>query len=62
MFNEDQDYLNNYKFLNNQTISRLIKILHQNPNDVVKIFSLLKLCKAISIFYRLDFSTKKKKL
>ncbi|WP_341651395.1 magnesium transporter [Blattabacterium cuenoti] len=60
MFNEDQDYLNNDKFLNNQTISRLIKILHQNPNDVVKIFSLLKLCKAISIFEKLDFSTKKK--
>ncbi|WP_341656942.1 magnesium transporter [Blattabacterium cuenoti] len=60
MFNEDQDYLNNDKFLNNQTISRLIKILHQNPNDVVKIFSLLKLCKAISIFDKLDFSTKKK--
>ncbi|WP_341664339.1 hypothetical protein [Blattabacterium cuenoti] len=38
MFNEDQDYLNNDKFLNNQTISRLIKIIHQNPNDVVKIF------------------------
>ncbi|WP_341654055.1 magnesium transporter [Blattabacterium cuenoti] len=60
MFNEDQDYLNNDKFLNNQTINRLIKILHQNPNDVVKIFSLLKLCKAISIFEILDFSTKKK--
>ncbi len=59
MFN-DQDYLNNDKFLNNQTISRLIKIFHQNPNDVVKIFSLLKLCKAISIFEILDFSTKKK--
>ncbi|WP_341656202.1 magnesium transporter [Blattabacterium cuenoti] len=60
MFNEDQDYLNNDKFLNNQTISRLIKIIYQNPNDVVKIFSLLKLCKAISIFEILDFSTKKK--
>ncbi|WP_341662371.1 magnesium transporter [Blattabacterium cuenoti] len=60
MFNEDQDYLNNDTFLNNQTISRLIKIIHQNPNDVVKIFSLLKLCKAISIFEILDFSTKKK--
>ncbi|WP_341653599.1 magnesium transporter [Blattabacterium cuenoti] len=60
MFNEDQDYLNNDKFLNNQTISRLIKIIHQNPNDVVKIFSLLKLCKAISIFDKLDFYTKKK--
>ncbi|WP_341657992.1 magnesium transporter [Blattabacterium cuenoti] len=59
MFN-DQDYLNNDKFLNNQTISRLIKIIHQNPNDVVKIFSSLKLCKAISIFEILDFSTKKK--
>ncbi|WP_185871563.1 magnesium transporter [Blattabacterium cuenoti] len=60
MFNEDKDYLNNYKFLNSQTVSRLIKIIHQNPNDVVKIFSLLKLCKAISIFKELDFSIKKK--
>ncbi|WP_185856667.1 magnesium transporter [Blattabacterium cuenoti] len=60
MFNEDQDYINNDKFINNQTINRLIKILHQNPNDVVKIFSLLKLCKATSIFRILDFSTKKK--
>ncbi|WP_341664785.1 magnesium transporter [Blattabacterium cuenoti] len=60
MFNEDKDYLNNDKFLNNQTISRLIEIIHQNPNDVVKIFSLLKLCKAIFIFEILDFPTKKK--
>ncbi|WP_185863161.1 magnesium transporter [Blattabacterium cuenoti] len=60
MFNEDQDYLNNDKFLNNQTIDRLIKIIHNNPNDVIKIFSLLKSYKAISIFRVLDFSTKKK--
>ncbi|ACY40154.1 Mg2+ transporter [Blattabacterium sp. (Blattella germanica) str. Bge] len=58
MFNEHQDYLNND--LNNQTISRLIKIIHHNPNDVIKIFSLLKLCKAISVFNGLDFSIKKK--
>ncbi|WP_185867058.1 magnesium transporter [Blattabacterium cuenoti] len=60
MFNEDQDYLNNGKFLNNQTVSRLIKIIHHNPNDVIKIFSLLKLCKAISIFRVLDLPIKKK--
>ncbi|AGW85902.1 Magnesium transporter mgtE [Blattabacterium sp. (Nauphoeta cinerea)] len=60
MFNEDQDYLNNDKFINNQTIDRLIKIIHTHPNDVVKIFSLLKSYKAISIFRVLDFSTKKK--
>ncbi|WP_185852063.1 magnesium transporter [Blattabacterium cuenoti] len=60
MFNEDQDYLNKDKFLNNQTISRLIKSIYHNPNDVVKIFSSLKLCKAISIFRILDYSIKKK--
>ncbi|QIK16528.1 magnesium transporter [Blattabacterium sp. DPU] len=60
MFNEDQDYLNNDKFINSQTISRLIKIIHHNPNDVIKIFSVLKLCKAISIFKELDFSIRKK--
>ncbi|WP_185857234.1 magnesium transporter [Blattabacterium cuenoti] len=60
MFNEDQDYLNNDKFINNQTVSRLIKIIYHYPNDVIKIFSLLKLCKAISLFKELDFSIKKK--
>ncbi|BBA17422.1 magnesium transporter [Blattabacterium cuenoti] len=60
MFNEEQDYLNNSKFLNSQTISRLIKIFHKNPNNVVEIFNLLKLCKAISVFRILDFSIKKK--
>lgn len=60
MFNEDQDYLNNDKFLNSQSVRELMKIIHQNSNDVVKIFSLLKLCKAVSIFKILDFSIKKK--
>ncbi|WP_185859216.1 magnesium transporter [Blattabacterium cuenoti] len=61
MFNDHQDYLiNDEKFLNNQTISRLIKIIHHHPNDVIKIFNLLKLCKAISVFNGLDFSIKKK--
>ncbi|WP_185860626.1 magnesium transporter [Blattabacterium cuenoti] len=60
MFNEDQDYLNNDKFLNSQTVSRLMKIIHHNPNNVVKIFSFLKLYKAIYIFRKLDFSVKKK--
>ncbi|WP_185857870.1 magnesium transporter [Blattabacterium cuenoti] len=60
MFNEDQDHLNNDKFLNNQTVSRLIKIIYHNSNHVVKIFSLLKLCKAISVFRVLNFSIKKK--
>ncbi|WP_185849141.1 magnesium transporter [Blattabacterium cuenoti] len=60
MFNEEQDYLNNDKFLNNQTVNRLIKIIHNNPNNIVKIFSLLKLRKAISIFRVLDLSIKKK--
>ncbi|AFJ90932.1 Mg2+ transporter [Blattabacterium sp. (Blaberus giganteus)] len=61
MFNEEQDYLiNNDQFLNRITISRLIKIIHHHPNDVVKIFSLLKRCKAITTFKVLDFSIKKK--
>ncbi|WP_185862055.1 magnesium transporter [Blattabacterium cuenoti] len=60
MFNEHPDYFNNDKFLNNQTISSLLKIIHHHKNDVVKIFSLLKLCKAISLFRLLDFSIKKK--
>jgi Mg2+ transporter (mgtE) len=60
MFNEDQNYLINDKFLNSQTINRLIQIIHHYPNDVVEIFSLLKLCKAISIFRVLDLSVKKK--
>ncbi|WP_185861184.1 magnesium transporter [Blattabacterium cuenoti] len=60
MLNEDQDYLNNDKFINSQTVSRLIQIIHNNPNHAVKIFSLLELCKAISIFNILDFSIKKK--
>ncbi|WP_185853247.1 magnesium transporter [Blattabacterium cuenoti] len=61
MFNEHQDDLIiNDKFINDQTISSLIRIIHHHPNDVIKIFNLLKLCKAISVFNRLDFSIKKK--
>ncbi|WP_185876741.1 magnesium transporter [Blattabacterium cuenoti] len=60
MFNEHQDYLNNDEFINSQTISSLIKIIHNHPNDVIKIFNLLKLCKAISVFNELNFSVKKK--
>ncbi|WP_185865927.1 magnesium transporter [Blattabacterium cuenoti] len=61
MFNEHHYYLiNDDKFLNNQTINSLMKIIHHHPNDVVKIFNLLKLCKAISVFNELDFSIKKK--
>ncbi|WP_185872136.1 magnesium transporter [Blattabacterium cuenoti] len=60
MFNKYQYYLNNDEFLNNQTISSLIKIIHHYPNDVIKIFNLLKLYKSISVFKQLDFSIKKK--
>ncbi|WP_185869524.1 magnesium transporter [Blattabacterium cuenoti] len=62
MFKDHQDYLNNFndKFFNDQTISNLQKIIHRYPNDVIKIFSLLKLCKSISVFKVLKFSIKKK--
>ncbi|AER40778.1 putative Mg2+ transporter [Blattabacterium sp. (Mastotermes darwiniensis) str. MADAR] len=63
MFNSDKDCLkNNFneKFLNNQTISYLVKIIQDNPDNVVKIFISLKINKATSVFKFLDFPIKKK--
>ncbi|WP_185877292.1 magnesium transporter [Blattabacterium cuenoti] len=62
MFNENEDknsFLNK-KFLNNQTINVLVKLVHNNPDDIVDIFSLLKLQKAKYVFKFLDFPIKKK--
>ncbi|WP_185858440.1 magnesium transporter [Blattabacterium cuenoti] len=52
--------LNDSKFINNQTISSLLKIIQSHPNDVVQILNLLELWKSLSIFKVLDFSIKKK--
>ncbi|WP_185850290.1 magnesium transporter [Blattabacterium cuenoti] len=61
MFNNHQYYLiNNKEFLNKQTISKLINIIQNNPDDIIKIFNLLKLNKVISVFKILDFPTKKR--
>ncbi|WP_185871002.1 magnesium transporter [Blattabacterium cuenoti] len=61
MFNDHQYYLiNNKEFLNKQTISELINIIQNNPDDIIRIFNLLKLNKVISVFKVLDFPTKKR--
>ncbi len=61
MFNSNYFKNNlNKKFLNNQTISYLVKLIQDHPNKIVTIFSLLKICKATSVFKVLDFSIKKK--
>ncbi|WP_185870418.1 magnesium transporter [Blattabacterium cuenoti] len=50
----------NEKFLNDQTISDLVKLIQDHPNKIVTIFGLLKLCKSTSVFKVLDFPIKKK--
>lgn len=61
MFNDHQYYLiNNKEFLNHQTISELINIIQNHPDDIINIFNLLKLNKVISVFKVLDFPIKKR--
>ncbi|AWU43581.1 magnesium transporter [Blattabacterium sp. (Cryptocercus kyebangensis)] len=63
MFNNHQDYLENnfnQKFLNNQTISYLVTLIQDDPDNSVEIFILLKINKATSVFKFLDFFIKKK--
>ncbi|WP_238858464.1 hypothetical protein [Blattabacterium cuenoti] len=63
MFNPYKNYFKknfNEKFLNNQTVNFLVKLIQNYPNNIVDIFILLKINKATSVFNILDFSTKKK--
>ncbi|WP_185855438.1 magnesium transporter [Blattabacterium cuenoti] len=60
MFNDRKDYFLNKKFLNNQNVNVLIKIIHKNPKYVLKIFRLLNLYKSISVFRIIDLPIKKK--
>ncbi|AWU43039.1 magnesium transporter [Blattabacterium punctulatus] len=63
MFNNHQDYFKNnfnQKFFNNQTISYLVTLIQDDPDNYIEIFYLLKINKATSVFKFLDFSIKKK--
>ncbi|AWU39696.1 magnesium transporter [Blattabacterium punctulatus] len=63
MFNNHQDcFKNNFnqKFFNNQTISYLVTLIQDDPDNSIEIFYLLKINKATSVFKFLDFSIKKK--
>ncbi|WP_185852690.1 magnesium transporter [Blattabacterium cuenoti] len=63
MFNHHKDCLENHfdeNFLNNQTISFLVKLIQDHPDKVVDIFILLKINREISVFKVLDFPIKKK--
>ncbi|AWU42496.1 magnesium transporter [Blattabacterium punctulatus] len=63
MFNNHQDcFKNNFnqKFFNNQTISYLVTLIQDDPDNYIEIFYLLKINKATSVFKFLDFSIKKK--
>lgn len=63
MFNHHKDCLENHfdeNFLNNQTISFLVKLIQDHPDKVVDIFILLKINRGTSVFKFLDFPIKKK--
>ncbi|WP_185854727.1 magnesium transporter [Blattabacterium cuenoti] len=63
MFNHHKDCLENHfdeNFLNNQTISFLVKLIQDHPDKVVDIFILLKINRGTSVFKVLDFPIKKK--
>ncbi|AWU45238.1 magnesium transporter [Blattabacterium punctulatus] len=63
MFNNHQDYFKNnfnQKFFNNQTISYLVTLIKDDPDNYIEVFYLLKINKATSVFKFLDFSIKKK--
>ncbi|AWU44692.1 magnesium transporter [Blattabacterium punctulatus] len=63
MFNNHQNcFKNNFnqKFFNNQTISYLVTLIQDDPDNSIEIFYLLKINKATSVFKFLDFSIKKK--
>ncbi|AWU39150.1 Mg2 transporter [Blattabacterium punctulatus CPU2] len=63
MFNNHQDcFKNNFnqKFFNNQTISYLVTLIQDDPDNSIEIFYLLKINKATSVFKFLDFPIKKK--
>ncbi|AGD98033.1 Mg2 transporter [Blattabacterium sp. (Blatta orientalis) str. Tarazona] len=63
MFNHHKECLENHfdeNFLNNQTISFLVKLIQDHPDKVVDIFILLKINRGTSVFKVLDFPIKKK--
>ncbi|WP_185882853.1 magnesium transporter [Blattabacterium cuenoti] len=59
-FNDHKNNFLSKKLLNKQTIENLVKLIHLHPNESYNIFSLLTLCKSISVFKVLDDPIKTK--